>query len=115
MEPVEKREFLASYQQYKDFISSNLWLDLQIEIKAWIDDLHGYLENETDPQDMCRFQGRLQACRQLLSLPERMLATIEITHEGQQREQESVPPDSDQDGYYLIQLQKWAGEDEENG
>ncbi len=111
---IESREFLASYQQYKDFVSSTLWIDLQMEIKSWIDDIHGYLENETDIQEMYRFQGRLQSCRQLLSLPDRILSAMEATQEAIGRQVETVP-DGITDEYYQDQLRRWSEEDLENG
>ena len=112
----ERREFIASYQQYKDFLQSSLWTDLQGEIQAWIDDIHGYLESETDIQEVYRFQGRLQSCRQLLALPERILANMEMAHESVEATEEVVPLDlADTDVYYQEQLQRWTEEDLEDG
>ena len=112
----ESRNFLASYQQCKDFIASVLWADLQAEIRCWIDDIHGYLESETDIQEVYRFQGRLQSCRQLLTLPERILANMEMTHESVGAAEEVVTLDLDTaDIYYQEQLQQWTKEDLENG
>ena len=116
---MERRDFLATYQQYKDFIASTLWLDLQLEIKTWIEDINGYLEHENDIQEIYRFQGRLQSCKQLLSLPERILATLEMAYESAERPQEQVILDLDSnvngsDYYYQEQLTKWAEEDVEN-
>ncbi len=117
---VDQRENLASYQQYKDFIASVLWTDMQVEIRAWIDDIHGYLENETDIQEIYRFQGRLQACKQLLTLPERILSNMEIVHESRDNQEEVISLDLDTsidvgDSYYTEQLHLWAAEDKENG
>ena len=110
---IEDGGFLGSYQQYKDFILSYLWTDLQAEINAWIKDIQGYLENETDVQEIYRFQGRLQSCRQLLTLPERILAAMEIAQDSREEPQE---PESIglADDYYVKQLQIWTMEDSEN-
>ena len=117
---LEKRTFLASYQQYKDFVSSVLWLDLQAEIKTWIEDINGYLEYESDIQEIYRFQGRLQSCKQLLYLPERILSTLEMLRENADKQEETVVLDLDSsvsnyDQYYQEQLTKWVEEDLENG
>ena len=117
---VDQRDNLASYQQYKDFIASVLWTDMQVEIRAWIDDIHGYLENETDIQEIYRFQGRLQACKQLLTLPERILSNMEIVHESRDTQEEVISLDLDTsidvgDNYYTEQLHLWAAEDKDNG
>ena len=117
---VDQRENLASYQQYKDFVASVLWTDMQVEIRAWIDDIHGYLENETDIQEIYRFQGRLQACKQLLTLPERILSNMEIVHESRDTREEVISLDLDTsidvgDNYYTEQLHLWAAEDKDNG
>ena len=114
MDSNEKREFLASYQQYKDFIQSNLWADLQSEIKAWIEDIHGYLEHEDDLQEVYRFQGRVQSCKQLLALPERIMTTMDMAYETVQEEVVLLDLDS-ADAYYQDQLIKWTEEDVENG
>lgn len=109
-------DFLATYQHYKDFISSVLWMDLQREVGSWIEDIHGYMENETDIQEIYRFQGRLQSCRQLLTLPDRILTLMEMRQEQEQLIMRlplnnSAPVDE----YYQEQLQKWHEEDSENG
>ena len=118
MEPInlEGRDFLASYQQYKDFFVSALWIDLQQEINSWIDDIHGCLGNENDIQEIYRFQGRLQACHQLLDLPARILSAMEVAHEIIEDQvtldlgrSNSVP-----DEYYQEQLKKWGEEDVES-
>ena len=108
----ENRNFLASYQQCKDFIASVLWADLQAEIRCWIDDIHGYLESETDIQEIYRFQGRLQSCKQLLNLPDRILAIMEAAHIAHDTELDSA--DSTAYSYYEEQLQKWSEEDLDN-
>ena len=120
MEPTnrEERRFLASYRQVRDFVSSVLWIDLQTEIKSWIDDIHGYLENETDVQEIYRFQGRLQSCKQLLTLPERILSTMEATQEALDQQSDLTIDldisDTIPDEYYQEQLRKWSMEDIEN-
>ena len=109
-------DFLATYQHYKDFISSVLWMDLQREVGSWIEDIHGYMENETDIQEIYRFQGRLQSCKQLLNLPARILSAIEATYEIVHEQEVALDlTDNASDGYYQEQLQKWSEEDLENG
>lgn len=116
---VVGREFLASYQQYRDFVSSTLWYDLQSEIKSWIDDLHACLEDEDDNTEFHRFQGRIQACRELLNLPDRILSAMEVAQEVVDNPEEVLVLDLDSasstsDEFYQEQLQKWSGEDLEN-
>ena len=115
----KRREFQASYQQYKDFVASNLWVDLQAELHSWIDDLHDYLENETNEPEMYRFQGRLQACRQLLTLPDRIMGGMEVAYSDTDKQEALTTLDLVEstnlgDDYYLGQLQRWAEEDVEN-
>ena len=117
---LDRVNFLGSYQQYKDFISSFLWADLQAEIQLWINDINGYLEHENDIQEIYRFQGRLQSCRQLLNLPESILSLLEMTHEDLNKQEEVVTLDLDEsmdnsDSYYQELLFKWGKEDLENG
>ena len=115
-----RREFLASYQQYKDFVASNLWADFQATLLDWISDLQGFLENETVMQEVHRFQGRIQACRQLLALPDRIVANMELANADAAEREEQPTPDQDTpngsvDIYYLEQLQRWNKEDLQNG
>ncbi len=117
---IDRRDFLASYQQYKDFVASVLWADLRAEIQTWIEDIVGYIEHENDIQEIYRFQGRLQSCKQLLSLPERILSILEMQHESTAQTEEQLVLNLDStvngsDSYYLEQLDKWIEEDSESG
>ena len=116
---LEKREFLATYQQYKDFVLSSVWLDLQAEIKEWISDIHGHLGNEDVKKEIFRFQGRLQACNELLSLPDRILSAMEVVQEASMQQEDNSSTlhtiSGAGDDYYTEQLSKWTEEDLENG
>ena len=119
---ADRREFLASYQQYKDFISSVIWQDMQIELQEWIDDLHNSLEQEVPPE-VYRYQGRVQACKQFLNLPQRILAVLEVEHERKSKNADegaypidAVQKDVDallaqQELFYTTQLTRWISAD----
>ena len=108
--------FLCTYSQHKEFHTSNLWLDYMNEVQGWIEDIQLMLEQESDIQEIYRFQGRLQACREFLTIPQRILAVLEMASEKPSEDatlkEDQFHLDFDEDVFYTSELDKWKKENE---
>jgi hypothetical protein len=62
-------EMSATLSQYRDFIASPIWRDIETEIRVWLTGLHAQLEVTTEPCELYRLQGRAQALQEVLQLP----------------------------------------------
>jgi len=62
-----------------------MWQDIEEELDGWIEGAQEQLESCNDTTEMFRFQGRIQAVRDMLILPNNMLETIiEENKKGEQ-------------------------------
>lgn len=77
----ELGEFKANLSQYKAFIQTNIWKDLEITLSAWLTNIRNDLENLSG-DELLKHQGRAQAIRTMLQLP---TVIIEGMEEDQQR------------------------------
>ena len=78
----------SSANHLKDFLESVMWQDIEEELDGWIEGAQEQLESCNDTTEMFRFQGRIQAVRDMLILPSNMLDTmIEEIEENKKGEQ----------------------------
>ena len=66
----------ATYEQWQDFLTSAIWLDMKTEIACWAEMIRGSLGNSDKPRELFRMQGRLEVCENVLELPNNMLAIL---------------------------------------
>ena len=71
-------EFLATYNQHKEYLDSLVHADHMREIRAWIEDIHARLIAESDPAEIFRFQGRAQALTEVLAMAEKLLQALAL-------------------------------------
>ena len=68
-----ERNPMSSPTEFEDFMESTVWQDMSHEIHIWLDGARDGLESPTaDEKELYRNQGRADACRRFLSLPEVM-------------------------------------------
>jgi hypothetical protein len=61
----------SSANQFVEFLDSTVWADIKSELNIWLEGVRDGLENpESDEKDLYRNQGRAEAIRYVLSLPE---------------------------------------------
>ena len=70
-------EITATYEQWKDFLASAIWLDMKTEISQWIEVIRGSLGSNDEPRELFRMQGRLDVCENVLEFPTSMLDILE--------------------------------------
>lgn len=73
-------EHRATLDQLQSFLDSNVWNDMAMEIRTWLDDIRDQLEAATDRDELNHLQGNAKACRHFLALPYTMIENIQ---EGQ--------------------------------
>lgn len=79
-------EITATYEQYKDFLTSLVWRDMKTEIICWMDVIKGSLGSNDEPRELFRMQGRLEVCENVIELPDNMLALLEDRYKKRDRE-----------------------------
>lgn len=68
----------SSLGQFREFLESTVWTDIQRELSIWLEGVRDGLENiETDEKDLYRNQGRAEAVRYVLTLPETIKDSLE--------------------------------------
>ena len=79
MEQVDLNEvqITAMYEQWTNFLSSAVWQDMQAEINYWLNTVRASLGSNDEPRELFRMQGRLEACENVLELPNNMLEILE--------------------------------------
>uniref|UniRef100_A0A6H1ZGX1 Uncharacterized protein n=1 Tax=viral metagenome TaxID=1070528 RepID=A0A6H1ZGX1_9ZZZZ len=84
-----EENFVSSSNQFEEFLSSTVWTDIKGELNIWLEGVRDGLEDtDSDEKDLFRNQGRAEAVRYLLSLPETIRDTIlEDQHRESQKEQ----------------------------
>ena len=102
----------ASWEDYQTFLASPVWQDLRTELGVQKRMIEDALADARDPIDIYRWQGRLEACKDFLAMPEDFLKLIE-----ERVTQLPVPDDSEatnsvdgSDDYYNELLDKYQGE-----
>jgi len=77
----------ATAHALNEFLDSGLWKDMENELELWLDAARDGLENpEADDKEIYRNQGRADACRRLLSLPETMRDSLLMDQAGPSRD-----------------------------
>lgn len=67
----------SSAGQFEKFLESTIWADIVYELHVWLDSVRDGLESvDTDEKELWRNQGRAEACRYFMSLPEVMRDSI---------------------------------------
>lgn len=75
----------SSVHELKEFIGSTIWLDFNSEINIWISELNSMWRNESDPIELYRIQGRIQALEHVLAFPTNALEALEMDIEKERR------------------------------
>jgi len=79
-------DFSSTAGQFEEFLNSTIWTDMKSELHVWLEGVRDGLEDtESDEKDLYRNQGRADAVRYLLSLPETI--RDHLVDEQKQREQ----------------------------
>ena len=85
-------ELQSSAGQFEDFLKSTIWADIQAELGIWLEGVRDGLEDtDSDEKDLFRNQGRAEAIRYVLSLPETIrdtLVDLQAMKESQKEEEE---------------------------
>jgi hypothetical protein len=76
--------------QIATFIDSVVWADMRREINVWITHIQQAIEVVEGVDELRKYQGRAEACRNFLALPEQMLAALEVDNERIERDNEST-------------------------
>ena len=77
-----ERDPMSSPTEFEDFMESTIWQDMNHEIRIWLDGARDGLESPTaDEKELYRNQGRADACRRFLSLPEVMRDSLLVDRE----------------------------------
>ena len=88
----------ASHEDYQAFLNSLVWQDLRTELTVQKEIAAEALAVSDDPKDIYRLQGKLEACKDFLSMPSDFIKLIEdrfSTTSGQS---------TDSDGTMLLDL-----------
>jgi len=84
---AEEVELKSSAAAFEEFLKSTIWADIRAELDIWLEGVRDGLEDtESDEKDLFRNQGRAEAIRYVMSLPETIKDTI-IDLEQQKREE----------------------------
>lgn len=70
-------EYMSNPYNLRDLIESVAWLDVRGEIISMLEDIHMNMETVKNTRELLRFQGRAQALRAVLLMPDVMLEAIE--------------------------------------
>ena len=73
-------EITTTHEQWRDFLASTIWHDMKTEISQWVEVIRGSLGSKDEPRELFRMQGRLDACENVLELPNNMLSILEDRH-----------------------------------
>jgi hypothetical protein len=83
---VELRSFSG---QFSEFLESTIWADMRAELGIWLEGVRDGLEDpEATERDLFRNQGRAEAIRYVLSLPETIRDTLVDIEQQKRKEQE---------------------------
>ena len=74
---MAERNFRTTHRAHKDFAESAIWQDYCEEIANWLADIHSALETADQMEEIYRYQGRAEACKQFLIMPEYITAAFE--------------------------------------
>ena len=78
-------EYKAHYNDFVGFIRGAVWKDILNELTLWMTNIYDKLSVENDPQEIYRFQGRLQALKEVVQLPDRIITEYELYTEREIR------------------------------
>lgn len=102
----------ASHDEYQAFLASLVWHDMRTELvmqKGLIEDA---LAVADDMKEVYRLQGRLEACKDFISMPTDFIKLIEerFVQPLLQYPPENTGNEPDSDAYYTQLLDKYQGE-----
>ena len=78
-------EIRSSSQDIRAFMGTDIWADLESELRFRLEIAQAVLETTIDTENMLRTQGAVGELRLLLDLPESLAADVE-TNERKRRE-----------------------------
>ena len=76
----ENDEFFATIDQYKKFKSNDIWKDMEIIVRGWV---QACLDDLADPfkvdtlESLADMQGRIYMCNLFLNLPDTAISILE--------------------------------------
>jgi len=80
--PDEERTPKASANEMNEFMDSFVWEDMQYEINLWLGGARDGLEDpDADEKEIYRNQGRADACRRFLAVPEVLRDSLLVDQE----------------------------------
>ena len=82
----------SSAGQFQEFLESTVWGDLENELTEWLDGARDGLEDaDAGEKDLYRNQGRAEAIRRMMTLPEVMRdSLIEAQRDNHEEEQNLI-------------------------
>lgn len=96
VEDVE-RDPMSSVTEFEDFMEGTVWQDMKYEINLWLDGARDGLEDQdAGEKEIYRNQGRADACRRFLSVPEVLRDSLLIDREQRASRDESFRGGIDQ-------------------
>ena len=74
---------------FAEFLETTIWADIQSELNIWLEGVRDGLEDpQASERDLFRNQGRAEAIRYVLALPQVIRETIKIAEEMTQKKRE---------------------------
>ena len=102
----------ASYDDYQAFLSSLVWHDIQTELGTQKTMIEDALAVAHDIVEVYRLQGRLEACKDFISMPTDLVKLLEerFAQALPQDIHEDIGNETTSDAYYEQLLEKYKGE-----
>lgn len=74
---IKKPDFVASLENWKEFVRGHIWNDISKELSSWLADTWELLEDVDDPIEAAKLRGRARTIREMLNLPNGIMEMIE--------------------------------------
>jgi hypothetical protein len=81
----EDEKLRSSAQQFVEFLDSTVWQDIEMELNKWLEGIRDKMEIESG-DELLRNQGRANAMRYMIGLPQVMKE--QLIEEQKERERE---------------------------
>ena len=86
----------SSVGQFDEFLEGTVWADMKRELHIWLEGVRDGLEDkESDEKDLFRNQGRAEAIRYVMSLPETI--KDQLIEEQQQHQRDAENHDEEEE------------------
>lgn len=85
IDELKSVDFRCTSGMWEDFQEGHLWSDFKKELFCWLSDTWIKLESESDPEEAAQLRGRARTIREVLQLPENVIAMIQLNDERRDR------------------------------